>query len=143
MKKKFISKSIQETRSLAKALVASLQSGGVVALMGELGAGKTAFTQGLAKALGVKTVVNSPTFVLMKVYEARHKSIKQLVHIDAYRLESAEDLVELGVLEYMADPEVLVVIEWAERVKSIIPKGSNSLKFKSLAEGEKEIVWTN
>ena len=133
---KYITHSVKETKELAKELVKSLKAGQVIGLS----AGKTAFTQGLAKALGVKSIVNSPTFVLMKVYEARHKAIKTLVHIDAYRLDEGSNLEALGIEEYMADPQTLVVVEWVEKIKKIMPKGTQYYNFKVLSEDQREIV---
>ena len=137
---KYITHSVKETKELAKELVKSLKTGQVIGLSGDLGAGKTAFTQGLAKALGVKSIVNSPTFVLMKVYETKHKVIKTLVHIDAYRLDESTNLEVLGISEYLADPEVLVVVEWVERIRKIMPKGTKYYNFKVLSEDQREIV---
>ena len=137
---KYISHNVKETKELAKELVKSLKTGQVIGLSGDLGAGKTAFTQGLAKALGVKSIVNSPTFVLMKVYETKHKVIKTLVHIDAYRLDESTNLEVLGISEYLADPEVLVVVEWVERIRKIMPKGTKYYNFKVLSEDQREIV---
>jgi len=137
---KYITRSVKETKELAKELVKSLKAGQVIGLSGDLGAGKTAFTQGLARALGVKSIVNSPTFVLMKVYEARHRAIKTLVHIDAYRLDEGSNLEALGIEEYMADPQTLVVVEWVEKIKKIMPKGVKYYNFKVLSEDQREIV---
>ena len=137
---KYITHSVKETKELAKELVKSLKAGQVIGLSGDLGAGKTAFTQGLAKALGVKSIVNSPTFVLMKVYEAQHKVIKTLVHIDAYRLDEGSNLEALGIEEYMADPQTLVVVEWVEKIKKIMPKGTQYYNFKVLSEDQREVV---
>ena len=137
---KYITHSVKETKALAAQLVKSLKVGQVIGLSGDLGAGKTAFTQGLAKALGVRSIVNSPTFVLMKVYEAQHKVIKTLVHIDAYRLDEMANLEVLGISEYLADPEVLVVVEWVERIKKIMPKGTKYYNFKVLSEDQREII---
>lgn len=136
---KYISHNIKETRALAKELVEALKTGGVIGLIGDLGAGKTAFTQGLARALGVRAVVNSPTFVLMKIYPTKHKVIKNLVHVDAYRLDQEANLESLGLAEYLADPEVLVVVEWATKIKKILPKKTKYYYFKAISEKEREI----
>lgn len=138
---KYISHNIKETRALAKEMVRNLKFGGTIGLIGELGAGKTAFTQGLAKALGVKAAVNSPTFVLMKIYPTKHKVIKALVHVDAYRLDELANLEELGLIEYLNDPSVLVVVEWAGKIKGILPKKTKYYYFKTVSEAEREISW--
>ena len=91
---------IAQTKKLANDIAKKLKGGEVLALSGDLGAGKTTFTQYLAKALGVKGNVNSPTFVLMKIYETKKKPIRHLVHLDVYRLNSGDDLITLGLDEY-------------------------------------------
>ena len=117
--KEYIAKSQAETEKIAKELVQKLQGGEVLALVGNLGAGKTVFVKGLAKALGIEDNITSPTFVLMKIYQSQHKKIKRLVHVDCYRLEKTEDLTEIGLADYLNDPENIVVIEWADRVVNL------------------------
>ena len=99
----------------------------VVGLFGDLGVGKTTFTQSVAKHLGVKNKVNSPTFVIMKKYPIKFKSYKFLFHIDAYRLKNEKELLALGWNEIIAQPENIVFIEWSENVQKIIPKYSKSI----------------
>lgn len=96
----------------------------VVALHGELGAGKTTFVQMLAKALGVNEAVTSPTFVVMKRYELPQEKndIKTLVHIDAYRIEDENEMTPLRFTELLATPGFLICIEWAEKIKNFLPK---------------------
>lgn len=102
-----------------------------VALSGELGAGKTAFTKSLARSLGVAEQVLSPTFVLMKTYDIPgHPRFRRLVHIDAYRLEGPEEATPLRFSEIAADPRNLVVIEWPERLAEILPKDRMTLTFE-------------
>ncbi|MEK7649237.1 MAG: tRNA (adenosine(37)-N6)-threonylcarbamoyltransferase complex ATPase subunit type 1 TsaE [Patescibacteria group bacterium] len=103
-----------------------LHGGDVIALQGELGAGKTTFTQLLAQELGVRERVASPTFVIMKIYsvrnrEARMGGIRHLCHIDAYRLTSSAELYAIAADEYIGRHDGITVIEWAERVKKLIP----------------------
>ena len=124
---KYISKSPKETQELAKDLMKKLKNltyknAVVVALEGELGAGKTTFVQGMAKALKIKARVKSPTFSLMKSYKLKTESYKLLFHIDCYRLRDHKDLELLGITDILNNPENLVLIEWADRVKKIIPK---------------------
>ncbi len=134
----YLSKSEKETTALAKQFVASLKAGETVGLIGELGAGKTAFVKGVAKALRIKQRVNSPTFVLMRVYKvAKHSSIKHLVHVDAYRLHKAASLSAIGLDDYIEDPSSLVLIEWADRVKAIMPKKAIVIRFKHTASGRR------
>ncbi|MFH0840952.1 MAG: tRNA (adenosine(37)-N6)-threonylcarbamoyltransferase complex ATPase subunit type 1 TsaE [bacterium] len=114
---KKITKTEKETIALAKKLAQSFVGGEVVGLIGDLGAGKTIFTKGIASGLGIKNNINSPTFVLMKVYPIKKGSIKNFVHIDAYRINNYKDLEVIGADEYFNDPKSLVVVEWADRVK--------------------------
>ncbi|HEU5439353.1 MAG TPA: tRNA (adenosine(37)-N6)-threonylcarbamoyltransferase complex ATPase subunit type 1 TsaE [Ktedonobacterales bacterium] len=104
------SRSAEETRRLGEALGRLLAAGDVILLTGELGAGKTALTQGIARGLGVPGVVNSPTFTLLKEYQGR----LPLYHFDLYRIEDPTELEELGFAEYFCGDGVSVV-EWAER----------------------------
>ncbi|HWB33747.1 MAG TPA: tRNA (adenosine(37)-N6)-threonylcarbamoyltransferase complex ATPase subunit type 1 TsaE [Candidatus Paceibacterota bacterium] len=113
----------------------------VVALRGDLGAGKTTFTQALAKEVGVDEVVQSPTYVLMKKYVTRHPHFTTLIHIDAYRLDKPEQFSALRPEEFMADPHALVCIEWPERVEGMLPKPDMVLRFSAegAPEGERYI----
>lgn len=118
--------SLKQTAYVARELARKLQGGDVIALQGNLGAGKTTFTQLLAKELGIRNRVTSPTFVMMNLYavrnkEARLNGVRHLCHIDAYRLKGAEGLRAIGAEEYIGKYDTIVVIEWAERVKGIIP----------------------
>lgn len=110
----------------------------VVGLCGELGAGKTAFTQEVAKALGIASPVTSPTFPIVQVYEIDHAPFKKLVHVDAYRLEDA-DTDTIGWAAYTADPENLMLVEWPERVPGGIKTGLQCLDFKVLSEHTRDI----
>ncbi len=125
---KILINSVAETNHLAKKIAAGLKGGEVLALVGQLGAGKTTFTQGLAKALGVKTKVSSPTFVVLKVYKTKHQAIKRLVHIDAYRLGDESALAAIGWDDFQ-DPKSVVVIEWADKAVKLLPHQTIWLKF--------------
>ena len=101
----------------------------LVTLSGDLGAGKTTFAQGIAAALGVEERVTSPTFVIENIYALTNQKWQKLIHIDAYRLERAEELEHLGWKEIIADPGNLIVLEWPERVAEIIPQDAIKLRF--------------
>jgi tRNA threonylcarbamoyladenosine biosynthesis protein TsaE len=114
--KKIITKSEKETFNLAKRFALDLAGGEIIGLVGDLGAGKTIFAKGLAAGLGIKRTVNSPTFVLMKLYKVKnHPTIKQLCHIDAYRSQSLDELINIGVAEYLNKKDTITVIEWVEK----------------------------
>lgn len=136
--KEYISKSQAETEKIAKELVQKLQGGEVLALVGNLGAGKTVFVKGLAKSLGIEDNITSPTFVLMKIYQTQHEKIKRLVHVDCYRLEKTEDLAEIGLADYLNDPENIVVIEWADRVVNL-PKDAININIDYIEDQTRRV----
>jgi len=140
MNKDIIVKSENETYKQGFSFALKLEKGENLALYGNLGAGKTKFLQGLAKGLGVKEVVNSPTFNVLKLYRVwGHKTVKQFCHVDAYRLNSEKDLVFLGIEEYLADPEIVVAIEWAEKIEKILPKSVWHIKLNFVSENERRL----
>ncbi len=110
-----------EAARFAGSLTPREEGATLVTLAGELGAGKTAFTQAVAKALGVEESVTSPTFVLEKIYGLTKSIFKRLIHIDAYRLEKGADLAALGFDELMQDAGNLILLEWPERVVDALP----------------------
>lgn len=143
---KYLTKSAKQTEALGKKFVTNLKQGGVFGLIGDLGAGKTAFVKGVAKGLSIKSRITSPTFVLMRVYpvirqgrQAKNKHIKRLVHVDAYRVKKAVYLSGIGLEDYLSDPETLVLIEWADQVRSIMPRRANMIYFKYRDLSSREI----
>ena len=116
----------------------------ILALTGDLGSGKTTFVQGLAEGLGVKSRIISPTFILLKRYEVKLKTpaLRNLFHLDLYRLEHnvVEEVKNLGIEEIWNDPENIVVIEWAEKIKNHIPKDSIWLFFKYEGDEKRLII---
>jgi tRNA threonylcarbamoyladenosine biosynthesis protein TsaE len=111
----------------------------VLALQGDLGSGKTTFTQGLAKFLKIKGRVNSPTFVLMKSYKLFTINYELFYHFDCYRLNEPEEILEIGFKEIIANPKNIVAIEWPEKIKKFLPKQTHFLKFKFINETQREI----
>ena len=148
MQKEFITNGTKETQELGKALVLELRGGEIICLDGELGAGKTTFTQGLLQGLDLQGPFTSPTFLVMKEYdreisnESKNKKIQKIYHIDAYRVE-AKDLLGLGWKEMIANPENIIIIEWAERVRDIIPKDALYMDFEWLDENKRKIIFKN
>ena len=120
-----------ETRKVAAAFTRRLSVGSMVALYGEFGTGKTCFVQGLTEALGVTSDVRSPTYTLINEY-AGHVRI---AHFDLYRLKNPDDLLQLGWEEYADDPEIITVVEWADRAESLIPTDAWRI---TIAHGEQE-----
>ncbi|KKW19306.1 MAG: hypothetical protein UY63_C0017G0083 [Parcubacteria group bacterium GW2011_GWA2_51_10] len=113
----------------------------VVALSGELGAGKTTFVQGVARAMGIKDTVPSPTFIIERIYKTESGPFSRLIHIDAYRLASDLELLHLGWKELLADPESLILLEWPENVGALIPPYAVRLSFETLAGEERKITY--
>ena len=94
----------------------------VVLLRGELGAGKTTFSQGFFRALGVRSSITSPTFVLVKRYRIKARFYAQGYHLDCYRVHKAKEIQSLGFKELLADPRNIVLIEWPERIPKLLPR---------------------
>ena len=149
MRQTYITDSPQETQKVALKLLTQIpQSINLICLYGELGSGKTTFIQGVAAALGVKQKVLSPTFILMREYDREIKNqsrrggtkIKKLIHVDCYRIESERDLKGVDLQEYWQDKENLVMIEWAERIKAILPKERIDICFEHLDEKTRKIT---
>lgn len=114
----------------------------LITLSGELGAGKTTFTQALARALGVTDTVTSPTFVLEKIYELpEDATFKRLVHIDAYRLTSGDDLGPLAFESLYSDPHTILVLEWPERVSSALPVADVALTLVPNPDGSRTLTY--
>ena len=121
---KFVSNSPQETQKIASGLAQNIiktKNGAVIALEGELGAGKTTFIQGFARALGIKDKIKSPTFVLMKKYNLPSRKL-DLYHLDCYRVRDEKDLKIFELKEIFEKLHNIVLVEWAERIKKILPK---------------------
>lgn len=126
--KKLITSSSEETKQFA-ANLAKKFNGGILALSGELGAGKTTFVQGFAKGLGIKEKIISPTFIIIRQYPTN------FYHIDLYRVENFQ---ELGLKEILENPNNIVLIEWAEKIKDL-PKNTKKITIEKL-EGDKRLI---
>lgn len=151
-------KSTAETKKLGEKIAREMKKGGVICLSGNLGSGKTTFTQGFLKGLKIKGPYTSPTFVIMKQYHKTHsikhktKKSKMLhapcsmlhdvFHIDAYRVND-KDILNLGWEEMIQDKKNIILVEWAERIKKIIPPNALWIKFKWKNENEREIIFKN
>ncbi|MBO7482849.1 MAG: tRNA (adenosine(37)-N6)-threonylcarbamoyltransferase complex ATPase subunit type 1 TsaE [Kiritimatiellae bacterium] len=136
MKGSFETNSVEETWNLAREFAKELRPGTVVCLEGDLGAGKTTFTQGLASAMGVRGRVTSPTFCIVQEHEGDGGGL--LVHMDLYRLHGEDDVLAIGWEDYLARGAVLVV-EWPERAGSLIPPDARHVEMRHVSE-ESRIV---
>ncbi|MBU1202542.1 tRNA (adenosine(37)-N6)-threonylcarbamoyltransferase complex ATPase subunit type 1 TsaE [Patescibacteria group bacterium] len=159
--KEYISNNQKETAQIANDLADRLEGGELIALSGNLGAGKTVFVKALAKALKIKEQITSPTFVLMKVYDihsvksshmrgaaepqfngVKHKKADKFVHVDCYRLRGQDDLYDIGLGDYLNYDNIIVAIEWADKIVNL-PERTIRVDIK-LLEGDKRkitILW--
>ncbi|MEI7958383.1 MAG: tRNA (adenosine(37)-N6)-threonylcarbamoyltransferase complex ATPase subunit type 1 TsaE [Verrucomicrobiota bacterium] len=131
-----ISHNPQETFELGKQFAGPLRRGDVLALEGDLGAGKTQFAKGLAAGLGVESDVTSPTFTLIHEYPGGRLP---LFHIDLYRLEGEDEVLGIGLDEYL-DGDGVTVIEWADKFAALMPKGVRWIRFRVLEGDDREIT---
>jgi len=140
LKRIYLSKSPEETIEIGAGLARRLKRGDVIALVGELGSGKTVLTKGIAKALGVKNVryVNSPTFVIIKEYRAK----TPLYHFDLYRVDRSSVLDVENFEEYFYD-DGITAIEWADKIRDILPKKYIEVKLSVMGEGKRKIEVRN
>lgn len=152
VKKEHITKSVKETQDIAKQLAQKIlpqKSAVVIGLTGELGGGKTAFIQGLARGLGVKEKILSPTFVIFKkfaisqAYSKCHKPglcKKYLYHFDCYRIEDSKEILELGFKKIISNPQNIIAIEWAGKIRKIMPANTIWLNFNFIDDKTRQIV---
>ncbi|MEK7200902.1 MAG: tRNA (adenosine(37)-N6)-threonylcarbamoyltransferase complex ATPase subunit type 1 TsaE [Patescibacteria group bacterium] len=127
----YLSKSVEETAKIASNFAKNLKPNGnsatLVGLYGELGSGKTTFMKYLAESFGIEETIKSPTFVIMKIFPLSFTrrgvrgEVENLIHIDAYRIEKEEEMLNLGWQEIIADPKNLICIEWADKITGIMP----------------------
>ena len=125
----YITKTVDETKELATKVAKKIAIGTVIALIGDLGTGKTAFAQGFAKAMGIKEAVGSPTFKLVSEYEGLEQ---WLYHIDCYRLKNAQQFMNIGGEEYLDPIKGIALIEWADIIKEILPNNTLFINFKRI-----------
>ena len=134
----FISRSPEQSRRMGMRLGAMLNIGDIVCLQGDLGAGKTTFVQGLAQGWGSLDPVTSPTFIIVNMYRRPDES--QLFHLDTYRLESAPVATGLGLDDMLASGPL--VIEWAERIESVLPKKRLWINLEYIDEEQRRLQFT-
>ena len=139
-----VSKNLEETNEIAKLFADKIlknnKSGAlVVCLSGDLGAGKTSFTKAFAKHVGVRGNVASPTFIVMKKYALKQQKHKSLLHFDAYNLKNEKELLNLGWNQILSNQDNLIIIEWPENVKNIIPTDAHYV-YLSHNEGNSRVL---
>lgn len=149
MQNEFITTSSIQTKKLGEILAKELYNFEIICLSGNLGSGKTTFTQGILKGLKVKGPFTSPTFNIIKTYKTKFYNLqtkkyepRNIYHIDAYRINS-KDLLELGWKDFTEKQNCIVIIEWAKRVKKIIPAGTLWINFKWISDKKRKIILCN
>ncbi len=137
-----------EMREFANFFIKNLpknsKKGLVVALEGDLGSGKTTFTQQVADIFEIKDYVTSPTFVILKKYKINNSqelNFENLIHIDAYRLNSGEELLDLDWEKYILDSKNIIFVEWPEKISEVLPADTEKIKFKFIDENIKEVIF--
>lgn len=113
----------------------------VIALSGELGSGKTTFVQGFAKGLGIRGKIQSPTFVIQKIYRLKTKNYKLFAHIDAYRFTKQDEILALGWEGLVKNPENIIVVEWAENIEKFLPKNRIDAKIDFVSKNKRKITF--
>ena len=130
-----ISRSAEETQALGYEFASTLKRGSVVSLEGSLGAGKTVFAKGIARALGITEAIVSPTFTLVQEYEGKEK----LYHLDVYRISGEDEFESMGGEEFLY-PDGITLIEWAEKIKDMLPEDTIYVRIEILPDQAREIT---
>lgn len=143
---KFLTITSFQTQKMGKTLAENIlksrlgKKAKVLGLAGDLGGGKTTFIRGMAKGLMIKEKILSPTFVILKHFELRTPNFEHFYHIDCYRIQKTKEILDLGFREIVSNPKNIVAIEWADRIKGILPKNTIWLKFDFINEKTRKIV---
>jgi tRNA threonylcarbamoyladenosine biosynthesis protein TsaE len=146
MDKRFFSNSEEETKRFGEKLAKEVLKKGpgeravVFGLVGELGAGKTTFIKGFGKGLGVKEEITSPSYVLLKRFKIR-KGFKNFYHLDCWRLEKGRELLDLGFSDIYSSGKNVVVVEWAGKVRKIMPEDTSYIRFQMAGEEKRKIIF--
>jgi len=141
--KKIIVNSLQETIEFGKMLSQQLSGGDILFLYGELGAGKTTLVKGIAAGFRIEKETTSPTFALMNIYGIMNQEsrIRNLVHIDTYRLKNENELIEIGALDYIGKPDTITIIEWPEKIEGLLKNDKIiKIRIEHLDNGRKIIM---
>ena len=133
----YVTNSGKKTQKLGEHFAQSLRLGDFVAFYGDLGSGKTTFIQGLAKGLGIKRRIISPTFIIVRHYKIKNGNF---YHIDLYRTESKHDLLGIGLDQIIEDKNNIIALEWAEKMGEMLPKKRIEIRFKYLDDNKRRIT---
>ena len=138
MKIELITNSANDTIEFGKSVARAVEKGAVISLVGDLGAGKTTFTKGVARGRGIMDNVTSPTFTILNEYAGEEK---RLYHFDFYRIEDPDELVELGFEDYFPSADGLTIVEWVEKAPSVLPKKFYQITFEKIDDDKRKIVF--
>lgn len=126
-----LGKEVLKTKKRKRALI--------LGLIGDLGGGKTTFLQGFARGLGIKQKILSPTFIILKKFKVKSLKFKVFYHIDCYRLQKPKEILDLGFKEIISNPQNIVAIEWADKIKKILPKDTLLINFDFIDQNKRKI----
>jgi len=141
MNQVFITKSEAETEQFAAELAQSVEVGSIIALHGNLGAGKTVFSRGFARGLGITEPISSPTFTIIQEYPLEDSN--WLFHLDLYRIQDSDAALAFGLDEYLEDPKSVMLIEWSERIPELLPEDTQHIYIIHKDENSREIQVSN
>lgn len=134
----FLTKSAKETKKLARRILNKFSQYHIFALNGELGTGKTTFVQGALRNFGCQPII-SPTFLIIREYNLKSYNFNKAYHIDCYRIKSKEEIEILGVTQILEDKKALIFIEWAEKIKEILPSDTVFIYFSHQGQDMRKI----
>jgi len=146
MKFEYLTENISQTKKLGELLAQEIlkeknpKNIWVLGLKGELGGGKTTFLQGFAKGIGIKDKILSPTFVIMKKFKIKHPGFGDFYHFDCYRSLGSKDIMDMGFKKIVNNPGNIIVIEWADKIKNILPKSTIWIDFYFIDDKKRKIV---
>lgn len=135
---RFITNSSKETKSLAKNFARQINKGDILVFFGGLGSGKTTFIQGLARGLGIKKRIISPTFIIVRHYKLNSED--SFYHIDLYRTSTKKDLLGLGLDQIIKDKNNIVAIEWGEKLQEFLPQKRIEIKIKNMGKRREILI---
>lgn len=144
---KFVTNNQKETEKIGEKLAKLIISGKlkrrILALEGELGGGKTTFLKGFAKGLKIREKISSPTFILMRRFKIKNSKFENFYHIDCYRIENEKEILNLGLKEILQNPKNIVAIEWADKIRALLPRKTIFLFFEILGKTQRKITLKN
>lgn len=145
MTKTSVTKSFEETRQLGFDFADKSKKSNIFALYGDLGSGKTTFVQGLARGLGIQRRIISPSFIIVRSYKISFKiqdvRFKNFYHVDLYRIGDEKEVIDLGLMELVNNPENLVAIEWPDKIENVLPDKRINVYFEFIEENKRKITF--